>query len=179
MQESKEKKIGYLLGQITALVESVLTDIEGGAIVKSRFPSTIYENPVKIMPFLIEVMKMELLPFPGEIIYKSEFMDAASELLNHWESGNKRMSVEERGDYWIGYYHQKSKQSILLTRQKIGKKIKELRESKNMSQRQLEKMTGLTHNHICRIEAGKYNLSIDTLSRLCTALDAEITIFNE
>ena len=37
-------------------------------------------------------------------------------------------------------------------------------------------MCNLAHSHIVRIEGGKYNVQLDTLSAIAEALDAEIKI---
>lgn len=61
-------------------------------------------------------------------------------------------------------------------RKRIGENIKALRQERGYSIRQLAELTGLTHSHIVRIEAGRYNVGIDTLEKLFTKLDAKIVI---
>lgn len=51
-------------------------------------------------------------------------------------------------------------------REKIGKQLKEAREAKGMTLRDLAKLTGIAFNHIGRIERGKYNVTLDTLAVL-------------
>ena len=173
MNKDKETNYGYLLGQLTALVESVMPNIEGSFVPRS-IASNVFTNPSKLLPWLVELEKMEVETSP--YILKSDFMDSVAELFRMHSQGHDRMTLQEQGSYWVGYNHQKAQNSIQLTRQKIGKKVKELRESKGFSQRELAALIGLSHNHICRIESGAYNVNIDTLAKLGAALDAELTI---
>lgn len=57
----------------------------------------------------------------------------------------------------------------------VGKDIKMLRKQAGLTTRELAKLTGLPQSHISRIEAGKYNVSLDTLSLIANALYAEVT----
>lgn len=59
-------------------------------------------------------------------------------------------------------------------RAKIGKTLKELREAMGVSQWALAKMTGLTQGNVARVEAGKYNVTLDTLAVIANALDCNI-----
>lgn len=56
----------------------------------------------------------------------------------------------------------------------VGKTLRELRESAGVSQWALAKMTGLTQGNIARVEAGKYNVTLDTLALIANALDCNI-----
>lgn len=60
-------------------------------------------------------------------------------------------------------------------RKYVGECIRRAREAKGLSQRQLGKLTGLAHNHIGRIERGKYNVTVDTLAVIANALGVKIT----
>jgi transcriptional regulator with XRE-family HTH domain len=55
----------------------------------------------------------------------------------------------------------------------IGLEIKELREYLGLSQRQLAKISGLTPAAICQIESEQRSPSLDTINKICTALDIE------
>lgn len=61
-------------------------------------------------------------------------------------------------------------------RKDVGRQIKAAREAKGYTTRYLEKLTGVTHTHISRIEAGRYNVSVDILGRLCDALGVKIEL---
>lgn len=59
-------------------------------------------------------------------------------------------------------------------RERIGKRIAELRYAKKLSQVQLAEMSGVGYSHIGRIELGKYSVGIDTLAKIAQALGAKL-----
>jgi len=61
-------------------------------------------------------------------------------------------------------------------RQRIGKRIAELRKGKKMTQAELAERSGLGQGHIARLEAGQYGATIDVLSSIAGAMDADIRI---
>lgn len=61
-------------------------------------------------------------------------------------------------------------------RERIGKRIAEIRKSKGISQSKLCLLTGIGSGHIARIESGKYSTGIDILSKIATALDCKLDI---
>ena len=61
-------------------------------------------------------------------------------------------------------------------RERIGKRISEIRKSKGISQSKLCSLTGIGSGHIARIESGKYSTGIDVLSKIATALDCRLDI---
>lgn len=58
----------------------------------------------------------------------------------------------------------------------IGNRIAEIRKQRGLTQTELSEITGLQQVNISKIEKGKYNVSIDILNKLCTALECEIKI---
>lgn len=63
---------------------------------------------------------------------------------------------------------------VITTRKTIGAEIREARESQGMSVRQLADKCGIGKNNILRIEQGKYNYNIDTLTKIADALGLKI-----
>ena len=61
-------------------------------------------------------------------------------------------------------------------RQRIGKRIAELRNANGMTQQDVADKTGLLRQHISRIEAGKYSVGFDTLQAIAEALGGTIDI---
>ena len=61
-------------------------------------------------------------------------------------------------------------------REKIGKRIAELRKEKGLSQAKLSELIGVKQQNIGRIEAGNISVGVDVLSRIADALGCEITI---
>lgn len=61
-------------------------------------------------------------------------------------------------------------------RERIGKRIAEIRKKKGLTILQLHEMTGLDNSNIGKIERGRYNVSIDILQKICDALDVKLNI---
>lgn len=59
-------------------------------------------------------------------------------------------------------------------RKKIGRLINEAREARGLSIRALAEIAGVDKSQICRIEGGRLNASIDTITALADALGMEI-----
>lgn len=59
-------------------------------------------------------------------------------------------------------------------RERIGKRIAELRKQKGLSQARLAELVSINQGHIARIELGKYSTSIDILAKIGYALGCRI-----
>jgi len=57
----------------------------------------------------------------------------------------------------------------------LGRRIKELRASKNYSQSHMAELTGLNRAHISAIENGHQNISLDSLIKIALCLDARLS----
>lgn len=64
-------------------------------------------------------------------------------------------------------------------RAEIGRQLAELRTKRGLSTRQLAELCGVNFANIGKIERGSYNVSIDILGKVCTALGARIKIESE
>lgn len=62
------------------------------------------------------------------------------------------------------------------SRVRIGLSIKSVRQRKGLTQEQLAELSGITRSTISKIEAGKFNASIDLLEKLIKPLGAELDI---
>lgn len=63
---------------------------------------------------------------------------------------------------------------------KIGRRIAELRQDAEQTQEQLAAKLRITLKYLQRVEAGRHNLSVDSLVRFSRALKAEpMTLFEE
>jgi len=58
----------------------------------------------------------------------------------------------------------------LNARQEIGKKIKQVREAKNLTQAELANLAGINVNYFAMIERGEVNFTFDKLFRIIKAL---------
>ncbi len=61
-------------------------------------------------------------------------------------------------------------------RERIGQRITDIRKEKGMTQVQLSERCGLSQVHISRIEAGKYDIRLDTLAAIAKALGRRIAL---
>ena len=61
-------------------------------------------------------------------------------------------------------------------REEIGSRLRALREKQRLTTRELAEKAGIDHSHIAKIERGTYNLRVDTLHKVVTALGAVIKI---
>ena len=57
----------------------------------------------------------------------------------------------------------------------IGKNIRDLREKKNISQQDLAAICNFEKSNMSRIEAGRTNLTIGTLLKICEALNVKLS----
>lgn len=64
--------------------------------------------------------------------------------------------------------------------QKFGKRLRELRESKELSQLDLELRSGINRTEISRIENGQKNIEFFTMIKLAEALGVKLSeLFND
>ncbi len=61
-------------------------------------------------------------------------------------------------------------------REELGSKLRELRESKRLTLQQVSELSGVDTSYVSKIERGVYAGSIDTLSKIASAMDAKIGI---
>lgn len=61
-------------------------------------------------------------------------------------------------------------------RKSLGNRIAELRAVKNMKQNELADAAGINRTNIVKIENGRYNVSLDILSKIATALKCRLDI---
>ncbi len=60
----------------------------------------------------------------------------------------------------------------------VGQILKELREGKKMSQRDVSVQSGLTQSHICNIENGTTEPTIPTMFKICKALEIDPSVIS-
>ena len=62
----------------------------------------------------------------------------------------------------------------LMDKEKLGLRVKELRELSDLTQEKLAAKAGISRNYISSIENGRYSPSIETLSKIAKALDVTV-----
>lgn len=75
------------------------------------------------------------------------------------------------------YYEQKEVSILNVDYQLIGKRIKELRKSKRITQEMLAEMLDISVSYISRIERGIVKISLETLVKTAAALDMPPSYF--
>jgi DNA-binding XRE family transcriptional regulator len=63
-----------------------------------------------------------------------------------------------------------------LERERIGARIRQLRESKGIEAKQLAILTDIDASNLCRIEQGRYSVGLDILSKISQALGAKVEL---
>jgi len=61
----------------------------------------------------------------------------------------------------------------------VGKRLRELRQAKGLSQEQLGELCGLHRTYVGAVERGEKNVTVVTLSRIATALGVPVRTFLE
>lgn len=63
-------------------------------------------------------------------------------------------------------------------RERLGLRIKSLREAAGMSQLQLAELAGIQPSHLSRIEAGKYAVTFETVQAIAEALGMTVDVID-
>lgn len=69
------------------------------------------------------------------------------------------------------------KEVFLMIEEKVGNRIKELRNKLGISQEELGFRSGVHRTYIASLEVGKRNISISTLEKIVTALEVTFSEF--
>ena len=64
----------------------------------------------------------------------------------------------------------------MYTNEEIAKRLREARETKNLSQKELSKLSGVPQSHISKIESGSVDLRVSSLTELARALGMELML---
>lgn len=147
------KQRNYLIGRATALIERI-TDMPHRVVAK------IAAHPIDmVQTWLIK----------ATIKDQEELMEVMSQI----DEIPTFLTIAEQGDFWMGYYKQCGSNSF---REKIGSQLKSVRLTKEMSIAQVAELAGMTEATVSKIENGKWSVSLDTLERVCAALDVSISL---
>lgn len=64
-------------------------------------------------------------------------------------------------------------------KERIGRLLADKRNEAGLSVRALAELAGVSYQNITKIENGKYNVSIDILSKIANALNCQLDIVNK
>ena len=114
------------------------------------------------------------------VISKKEFIEAWPKLRRYWSRIEKR---SEFRDWWQTIYEElmrreggskKTSPAFSLLFKEVGNQIRKKRVEKGMSQKDLALAVGMRQPDISKIEEGKKNITLETLTRLCKCLGIEV-----
>lgn len=69
-----------------------------------------------------------------------------------------------------------TQKQLLNNRILLGQRLAEIREERGLTQQDVAEASGVMRPNVARIERGKYNVTLDVLSKVVGALDCEISI---
>lgn len=69
-----------------------------------------------------------------------------------------------------------TEQDLRLNRCKIAERLKEIRESRGLSQEKVAELMNVSRTTISKIESGKFNCSIDYLSKFAIVLRFDVVL---
>ena len=95
-----------------------------------------------------------------------------------WPVVRKRIAKDawarERAGFWQGIYEQTL--SIPPERLSVAQRIKELRVQMGYTQKEMAKRLGVIQQYVSRLEAGRENLTLDTLKRIAQVFDKDLIV---
>lgn len=65
---------------------------------------------------------------------------------------------------------------MIALRENIGHQIAMLRKKHGLTIRELAYLCGINYANVCKIENGKYNISVDIIEKICLVLGATVKI---
>jgi len=102
-----------------------------------------------------------------EFIFDCNFSDDKEKMINRIQ---KEFILNAVPNYGVGSGNRQAE------RERIGARIRQLRENKRMDARDLALLTGIDAANLSRIEQGKYSTGVDILSRIAVILDAHLDL---
>lgn len=80
---------------------------------------------------------------------------------------------DRRNSFFWGIEYNSSMNQLNI---EIGKRVREYRKAAKLTQEQLAAYSGLTNDYLSRLELGKENPSVNTLVKICEALNIEVAL---
>jgi DNA-binding XRE family transcriptional regulator len=155
MLSEENNNIGYLLGRLTLRVELAV----GTETLPPSFVSKFMQSPRLLTCWAEKALRRS----PDDTVLQ-ELADRVGEI-------PASLSNADQGRFYVGYYHQRHADNRLV----MAREIVRLRRQRGLTQEQLAELSGIKQNNLSRIEQGRYNITLDTLSRLFAAMDVKVT----
>jgi DNA-binding XRE family transcriptional regulator len=117
--------------------------------------------------------------FPIQVNEQQQYADLLTKYFEENFSNDKSSMVywvlmKMMGNHGLSFYQESSDRSI--ERERIGAKIRSLREAKGMEAKQLAIITNIDAANISRIEQGRYSVGLDILAKIALALGAKVDL---
>jgi DNA-binding XRE family transcriptional regulator len=115
--------------------------------------------------------------FPIQVNEQQQYADLLTKYFEENFSNDKSSMVywvlmKMMGNHGLSFYQESSDRSI--ERERIGAKIRSLREAKGMEAKQLAIITNIDAANISRIEQGRYSVGLDILAKIAHALGVKV-----
>lgn len=106
-EESKEQ--AYVLGRLFSVLESIQLDVNPGikATIRDRYFNSACATPASVFPVLIKLKNSHMKKLEREkASSKIYYEQLLTEIIGKLDEYPKRLSLEEQGQFILGYYHQ-------------------------------------------------------------------------
>lgn len=106
-EESKEP--AYVLGRLFSVLESIQLDANPGikATIRDRYFNSACATPASVFPVLIKLKNSHMKKLEREkASSKIYYEQLLTEIIGKLDEYPKRLSLEEQGQFILGYYHQ-------------------------------------------------------------------------
>lgn len=102
----------YVLGRLFAVLESIQEEANPGinATIKDKYFNAACANPASVFPVLIKLKNSHIRKLERQKEWKKTFYEKIlTELTGKIAEFPKRLTLEEQGQFILGYYHQVQK----------------------------------------------------------------------
>ena len=106
-EESKEP--AYVLGRLFSVLESIQLDVNPGikATIRDRYFNSACATPASVFPVLVKLKNSHMKKLEREkASSKIYYEQLLTEIIGKLDEYPKRLSLEEQGQFILGYYHQ-------------------------------------------------------------------------
>lgn len=106
-EESKEP--AYVLGRLFSVLESIQLDANPGikATIRDRYFNSACATPASVFPVLVKLKNSHMKKLEREkASSKIYYEQLLTEIIGKLDEYPKRLSLEEQGQFILGYYHQ-------------------------------------------------------------------------
>ena len=110
LNENTNEK-AYVLGRTFAVLEAIQEDANPGinTTIKDRYYNSASTTPASVFPILIRLKNSHIRKLEKQKKSVKEYEEILTDLFGRIENFPIRLSLEEQGNFALGYYHQVQK----------------------------------------------------------------------